>query len=96
MGTYIALVNWTDKGIKEVKDSPDRADKAKALAKKMGGEITQVFMTMGAHDLVVIMDMPDDAAMAKFALTIGGGGHIRTSTLKAFDEAAYRKIVASV
>ena len=96
MATYIALVNWTEKGIREVKDSPSRADQAKALAKKMGGEITQVYMTMGAHDLVVILEMPDDAAMAKFALTVGGGGHIRTSTMKAFDEAAYREVIGSL
>ncbi|MDH3668159.1 MAG: GYD domain-containing protein [Paracoccaceae bacterium] len=96
MSTYIALIDWTNKGIKEVKDSPARADKAKALAEELGGSITQLYLTMGSHDLVVIMDMPDDEAMARFALTVGRGGHIRTNTLKAFDEAAYRKLTASV
>lgn len=96
MATYVALINWTEKGIKEVKNSPARADKAKALAKKLGGEMKQLYLTMGSHDLVAIIDMPNDEAMAKFALTVGSGGHIRTTTLKAFDEATYRKLVGSV
>lgn len=96
MPTYIALIDWTNKGIKDVKDSPDRADKAKALAEKLGGSISQLYLTMGSHDLVVVMEMPDDETMARFALTVGRGGHIRTNTLKAFDEATYRKLVDSV
>lgn len=96
MATYIALINWTEKGIKEVKDSPGRADKARALAKKLGGDMKEVYLTMGSYDLVVTIEMPSDEAMAQFALTVGSGGHIRTTTLKAFDEATYRKLVGSV
>ena len=96
MAKYIALINWTEAGIKDVKASPDRADKARALAKKLGGDMQQIFMTMGTYDLVAILEMPDDEAMAKFALASAVGGHIRTTTLKAFDEASYRKIVGSV
>ena len=96
MAKYIALINWTEKGVKDVKDSPDRADKARALAKKLGGDMQQVYMTMGSYDLIAILEMPNDEAMAKFALTSAGGGHIRTTTLKAFDETSYRKIVGSL
>jgi uncharacterized protein with GYD domain len=80
----------------DVKGSPVRADKARALAKKLGGDLQQLYMTMGGHDLVAILDLPDDEAMAKFALTSAAGGHIRTTTLKAFDEASYRKIIGSL
>ena len=96
MAKYIALINWTEKGITDVKGSPVRADKARALAKKLGGDLQQLYMTMGGHDLVAILDLPDDEAMAKFALTSAAGGHIRTTTLKAFDEASYRKIIGSL
>lgn len=95
MAKYIALTNWTEKGIGDIKNSPDRADKAKALAKSLGGNM-QLFMTMGAYDLVSIVDMPNDEAMAKFALKAAAGGHIRTTTLKAFDEAGYRSIIDSL
>ena len=95
MAKYIALIQWTDKGIKEIKESPNRADKAKALAKSLGGELQQMFMTLGHYDMVAVLDMPNDDAMAKFALGSAASGHIRTTTLKAFDEASYRNLVAS-
>jgi uncharacterized protein with GYD domain len=96
MATYILLVNWTEKGVKELKESPARLDKSKALAKSLGGELKSLFLTMGSYDLVAILDLPNDEAAAKFALSSAAGGHIRTHTLKAFDEASYRKIVGSV
>ena len=86
MAKYITLINWTDKGVAEAKTSADRFDKARALAKQMGGDIEQVFMTMGGYDLVVILEMPSDEVAAEFALKSAAGGHIRTTTLKAFDE----------
>jgi len=96
MAKYIALINWTEMGVKEIKDSPARADAAKALAKKLGGEMQQLYMTMGAYDLVAILEMPNDEAAASFAIQSAGRGHIRTTTLKAFDEASYRKIIGSL
>lgn len=96
MAKYIALVNWTEKGIVEAKDAPDRVDKARALAKKMGGDMEQIFMTMGSYDLVAIIDMPNDEKAAEFALRSAAGGHIRTTTLKAFDEADFRKIIGAL
>jgi uncharacterized protein with GYD domain len=96
MAKYILLINWTEKGLKEVKDSPKRADKARALAKKLGGDMQQLYMTMGSHDLVAVLELPSDEAAATFALTSAGGGHIRTTTLKAFDEAGYRKIIGAL
>ena len=95
MAKYIALINWTEKGIAEVKDSPKRADKARAAAKQLGGNLEQMFLTMGSYDIVAILEMPNDEAAAKFALKSAASGHIRTTTLKAFDEDSYRKIVAS-
>jgi uncharacterized protein with GYD domain len=96
MAKYIALVNWTDQGVKSVKDSPGRLDAARGLAKKLGCEMREFFMTIGACDMVAIMDAPDDETMAKFALTLASGGNVRTTTLKAFPEDVYRKIVGSI
>jgi uncharacterized protein with GYD domain len=90
------LLNWTEQGAKAVKDSPGRLDAARALAKKMGCEFGTFHMTMGAYDMVVTMNAPDDDTMAKFALTIAAAGNIRSTTLKAFSEDAYRKIIAAV
>ena len=96
MAKYILLTNWTDQGIKTVKDSPKRLDAAKALARKLGGEIRKFYMTTGAYDIVVVLEIPDDEAAAKFALSLGSAGNVRTTTLKAFSEPSYRAIIGSL
>ena len=96
MATYISLVNWTDQGIKSVKESPVRLDAAKALARKYGCELRQFFMTMGTTDMVAIIEAPNDEAMAQYGLALGASGALRTTTLKAFPEDAYRKIIAGI
>jgi uncharacterized protein with GYD domain len=96
MARYIMLVNWTDQGIRSVKDSPKRLEAARGVAKGVGAEIRDFYMTMGDHDMVVVVDAPADEAMAKFALMLGGAGNVRTKTLKAFSETEYRAIVGSL
>ena len=96
MAQYIMLADWTEQGIRNVKDSPARLDAAKELCRKHGAEITAFFMTMGRHDMVVILQAPGDEAVAKVALALGSGGNVRTETLKAFSEAEYRQIVQTL
>jgi uncharacterized protein with GYD domain len=96
MARYIMLVNWTDQGIRNVKDSPQRLDAARSFAKGLGAEVKDFYMTMGDHDMVVVVDAPNDDTMAKFVLKLAGGGNVRTKTLKAFVEADYRAIIGSL
>ena len=96
MPMYIILINYTDQGIRNVKESPKRLDAAKKLLKSMGGEFKQFYLTMGAYDLATIVEAPNDEAIAKFALVVGSLGNIRTTTLKAFPEDEYRKIIAAL
>jgi uncharacterized protein with GYD domain len=96
MTTYVMLANWTDQGAIKVKDSPRRLDAAKKLLKDMSGEFKFFFLTMGDYDIVAIYEAPDDAVAARFNLQLGMLGNIRTRTLKAFPEAAYREIISSL
>ena len=96
MPTYIAFGNWTDQGARAVRESPRRLDAAKRQIEEMGGRFVGFWMTMGEHDMVLIYEMPDDAVAARFTLTLGGLGSVRTRTMKAFPEAAYREIMASL
>ncbi|MBI2462417.1 MAG: GYD domain-containing protein [Candidatus Rokubacteria bacterium] len=93
MPTYVSLLNYTHQGIQNIKDSPKRLDAAKKLLKGMGGELKAFYLTMGAYDIVVVAEAPSDEAMARFALAVGSAGNVRTTTLKAFTEAEYRKII---
>ncbi len=96
MARYIMLCNWTDHGIKNVKDSGDRLDKARDLAKSLKGELKEFWMTMGQYDFVVTVDMPNDEAMATLTLKIASAGAIRSTTLKAFEESRYRALTGAI
>ncbi|WP_454850026.1 GYD domain-containing protein [Rhizobium binxianense] len=96
MTTYILLINWTDQGIHNVRDSAKRLDAAKKMLRDMGGSFEHFYLTMGEHDLVAICDAPDDAVLARFVLSLSMAGNVRTRTLKAFPEAAYREMIASL
>ena len=96
MAKYIILMNWTDQGIRNVKESPKRLDAARDAAKKLGAQINDVYMTMGAFDMVIHIDAPNDESVAKFILNTGRAGNVTTKTLKAFSEDEYRKIIGSL
>jgi uncharacterized protein with GYD domain len=96
MPTYIALANWTDQGARQIKESPHRVELARKTLKEMGGEFRSLYMTMGDYDLVFVYEAPDDAVAARFTLVLGQLGTVRTRTLKAFPEAAYREIINSL
>ena len=86
MATYIALSNFTDQGIRSVKDSTKRADAVQAAAAKFGAKMTQIYWTLGQYDLVAIIEAPDDASAAAFAVAIGSAGNVRLQTLRAFSK----------
>ncbi len=90
------LANWTDQGAQKSQGlaAPGRY-RRKALT-DMGGEFKGLYMTMGDYDLIAVYEAPDDAVAARFTLLLGMLGTVRTKTLKAFPEAAYREIIASL
>lgn len=96
MTTYVVLLNWTEQGIKNVRESPKRLDAAKKVLSEMGGTFKDFYLTMGEYDMVAICEAPDDAVAARFALTLGTQGNVRTRTLKAFPEAAYRELIGTL
>ena len=85
MPLYVALVNWTDQGIKNYRDSVRRAEDYRGLVEKNGGQVRQLVWTLGEYDVVVVTDFPDDETATAVALQTGALGSIRTKTMKAFD-----------
>ncbi|MBZ9853278.1 GYD domain-containing protein [Mesorhizobium sp. CA13] len=96
MTTYIILINWTEQGAKNVRDSPKRLDAARTQLAEMGGSFKSFYLTMGEYDMVAVVEAPDDAVLARFALMLATGGNVKTRTLKAFPELAYREIISSL
>ena len=96
MPTYVVLVNWTDQGIRTVKESPQRLDATRKAIEAAGGKMLGFYLTMGRYDEVLIVEGPSDAVAATLALSAGSEGNVRTETLKAFPEAEYRSIIAKI
>ena len=96
MATFIALGNFTDQGIRNVKDTVKRADMVKEAAQKAGVTMKDIMWTLGAHDMVVTFEAPDDAAMTAFALAIGAAGNVRTQTMRAFNRSEMSAILAKL
>jgi len=96
MSTYIVLLNWTQQGIENVKDSPARLNTARAAVEAAGGKLSDFYMTIGQYDMVVVIEAPNDETFAKAMLAIASHGMIRSQTLKAFTEEEYRSIVGSL
>jgi len=96
MSSYVMLVKWTDQGMRQIRESPGRFDKANAALRDMGGQFISFYMTMGEYDMVAIYEAPDDAVAARFSLMLGMLGNVRATTLKAFPDKAYREIINSL
>jgi uncharacterized protein with GYD domain len=93
MATYILLASFTDQGIRKIKDSPKRADAFKDMAKKCGATVKDVFWTLGAYDVVAVVEAPDDISMTALGLSTGALGNVRTQTLRAFTPADMKTIL---
>ena len=96
MATYIVLANFTEQGIRNVKDSPQRADAFKEMAKKTGATVKDVFWTLGQYDVVAIVEAPDDVSMTAAGLGLGKLGNVRTQTLRAFSAADMKNILGKM
>jgi len=96
MATYIILANYTEQGIRNIKNSPERLAAAREMGKGMGGQIKEFYLTLGNYDFVAVAEAPDDAAAAKLLLALGAQGNVRTTTLRAFGENEYREITKSL
>jgi uncharacterized protein with GYD domain len=96
MATFVALLNYTDQGIRNVKESPGRLDAAKKAFQSAGAEVKAFYLTMGRHDAVVVAEAPDDDTIAKLLLQMGSQGNMRTETMRVFTESEFRKIVGSI
>ena len=95
MATFITLCNFTDQGIRNVKESPDRSAAFKAMGEKLGVTVKGVYWTVGHYDIVVVVEGSDEAVTAAL-LKVGSIGNIRTETLRAFSADEMKKVIGTV
>jgi len=96
MATYITLVNFTDQGIRNVKQTTERAKVLSAAATRLGVKVKDTYWTMGAYDAVLVVDAPNDEAITALALSAGSLGNVRTQTMRAYSADEMKKILAKL
>ena len=96
MATYLLLCNWTDQGVRNLKEAPQRRQRAVEMAQRFGCEIKGVFLTMGPYDLVLRVEAPDNEAIARMLLSIGTQGNLRTTTMKAFPAEDFERLLGAL
>lgn len=96
MSMYMLLCNFTDQAIRNMKDAPNRRAAAREKAKKLGVEIKAGYLALGVYDLIIHLEAGDDETVAKFVLSLASTGNLRTTTIRAFPEAEYDRIIAAL
>ena len=93
MATFVSLINWTEQGIGNFRDTTKRADAFKQLITKYGGSVNSLWWTLGPYDIVAVVEAPDDETMTAAALELGALGNVRTTTLRAFGRTEIETII---
>lgn len=93
MATFIVLLDYTDRGIRNLQDSTHRADAFNQFADQAGVRILSQYWTIGSHDGVLIMEAPTEEKAASVLLHLGMSGNVRTTTLRAFDWAEAQELI---
>jgi uncharacterized protein with GYD domain len=96
MATYIILANFTEQGVRNVKDTANRADAFRDMAQKAGVTVKEQYWTLGAYDIVAIVEAPDDTAVTAVGLSVGALGNVRTQTLRAFSKTEMTTILGKM
>ena len=93
MARYVVLFDWTDQGVRSAADTVQRVNQARTAWEPRGVRIETIYWTLGDHDLVGVIEAPDDATLAGCLLQVAGAGNIRTKTLRAFDETEMQAVL---
>ena len=96
MATFISLVGFTDQGIRSVKQTTARAEAFKAMAQKVGVTVKDIYWTVGPHDVVIVMEAPDEETVTSLLLSVGALGNVRTQTLRSFSAEEMNRIITKM
>jgi uncharacterized protein with GYD domain len=96
MPTYVTLSNFTEQGMKNIKDTAKRAEAFKKAAKEAGITIKELLWTQGQYDVVTVLEAPDEITASALALSVGKLGNITGQTLRAFTATEMEKILQKV
>jgi uncharacterized protein with GYD domain len=96
MPTFVTLINWTDQGVKNFRDTVDRYEAAQEALGQTGASFKDIYWTIGPYDIVGIVEAPDDETATAALLSVAGQGNVRTTSLRAFSASEMRSVIQKV
>lgn len=93
MTRYLTLLSFTDQGIRNVKQTTQRAKEFRSLVEAAGGKVISQYWAIGEFDGCLTFETPDDATGAALLLTLGQKGNVRTRTMRLFEERELERIL---
>lgn len=96
METYVILFNYTEQGLKNAKNIPERVAGVKAAAEAAGGKWIGWYLTMGQYDGVVIVQAPNIKVAASLVMATGMEGNVHTETMRAFTVEEVQEMMAGM
>ena len=96
MASYIILSSFTDQGIRNIRETTQRADAFRESAKRFGVTVREIYWTLGQFDITAVVDSPDEASITTLALAIGSAGNVRTQVMRAFTQNEMKGILGKL
>ncbi len=96
MQTYIFLVNFTDQGMRNIKDTIKRAHAYEDMAKKSGAVLKVLCWTFGRYDVIAVFEAPDDESATALSFSVSSLGSVRNEILRAFSFEEMSGIIAKM
>jgi uncharacterized protein with GYD domain len=96
MAIHIVLWNFTDQGMKNIRESPSRLEAGIKAFEAAGGKMLGCYYTVGEYDLVTIGEIADENAGLAHTLAMNMLGNVKSVTMRAFTPAEFAKILAKV
>lgn len=96
MTRFLTLINYTDQGIRDVKDSGKRAAAFGKAVEAAGGKLLSQYWCLGEVDGCATFEVPDEETGASVLLALGQAGNVRTKTVRLYDNEEFQKILTKV
>ena len=96
MAVFVTLYKFTDKGLRDIRESPRRLREGIEAFEKRGGRVLGAYYTIGEYDLVTIGEIADEQAGMAHTLEQNSLGNVRAVTLRGYTTEEFTGILTEM
>jgi uncharacterized protein with GYD domain len=95
MAINVSLLTWTDQGIRNIKEAPQRRRAFGELCEKNGVKIREQLMTIGPYNMLFVLEGSEEA-LGTVMLTLQKRGNVRSLSMRAMTPETFMNILEKV